>query len=223
MAIQLEIKLNEKLYLRDPLSSELGKRIIKHSIILIHKLGFEAFTFKKLAREINTTEAGVYRYFENKHLLLLYLVDWYWSWMEFRVMHETTGVRTPAQKLKRVIALLSARVEEDERFGHINEKLLYEIVMAEGAKSWLTKNVKEYNKARLFKPYKDLCARIASIIQEYEPRHRYPHSLATTLIEMSQSLRFYMQNLPALTDLSDSGDESALSDYLSSLVFKQKN
>ena len=64
MDIQLKIKMNEKLFIRDPEQSELGKKIIQHSIQLIHKCGFEAFTFKKLALDIGTTEAGIYRYFE---------------------------------------------------------------------------------------------------------------------------------------------------------------
>ena len=58
MEINLTIKLNEKLYLRNPEESELGKKILHHSIVLIEQIGFEAFTFKKLALEIGTTEAG---------------------------------------------------------------------------------------------------------------------------------------------------------------------
>ncbi len=37
MDIQLKIKMNEKLFIRDPEQSELGKKIILHSIQLIHK------------------------------------------------------------------------------------------------------------------------------------------------------------------------------------------
>ena len=55
MEIELQIKMNEKLFLRNPEQSELGKKIIMHSIRLIHKNGFEAFTFKKLAEEVGTT------------------------------------------------------------------------------------------------------------------------------------------------------------------------
>ena len=35
MEINLTIKLNEKLYLRNPEESELGKKILHHSIVLI--------------------------------------------------------------------------------------------------------------------------------------------------------------------------------------------
>ena len=69
MTIGIQITLNERLYLRDPQATDLGKKIIKHSILLIDEIGFEAFTFKKLASRMSSTEASVYRYFENKHML----------------------------------------------------------------------------------------------------------------------------------------------------------
>ena len=75
MAIGIKISLNDRLYLRDPQETSLGKKIIQHSILLIDKVGFEAFNFKKLAQYMGSTEASVYRYFENKHLLLIYLVS----------------------------------------------------------------------------------------------------------------------------------------------------
>ena len=46
MAVGIQITLNERLYLRDPQQTELGRRIIQHSILLIDQIGFEAFTFK---------------------------------------------------------------------------------------------------------------------------------------------------------------------------------
>ena len=54
------------------------------------EIGFESFTFKKLAAKIESTEASVYRYFENKHKLLIYLVSWYWNWVEYRLDMEIT-------------------------------------------------------------------------------------------------------------------------------------
>ncbi|MEY3118969.1 MAG: hypothetical protein RIT30_901, partial [Bacteroidota bacterium] len=41
MKLEVQIKMNPSLYLRDPEQSELGKNIIKFSIELIHKYGFE--------------------------------------------------------------------------------------------------------------------------------------------------------------------------------------
>ena len=106
MKLQLQIKMNEALYLRNPESSELGKNILKHSVQLIYKAGFEAFTFKKLAEDIGTTEAGIYRYFENKHKLLVYLITWYWSYLEYKVMFYVNNITKPELKLKTIIKLL---------------------------------------------------------------------------------------------------------------------
>lgn len=219
MELSLKIKMNEKLFIRNPEETELGRKIIEYSIVLIHNIGFEAFTFKKLAEEITTTEAGIYRYFENKHRLLIYIVDWYWSWQEYRIIFHVNNVKNPETKIKKALQLLSAQVDDDITTNHINEKLLYEIVMCEGAKSFLTKHVTEDNKAKLFKPYKDLCARIAGFIKEYNPKYKYPHSLASTIIEMAHSQKFYMQNLPSLTDFGTPKDEKKLVAFLKDLVF----
>ncbi len=64
MTWQLQIQMNEKLFLRDPASSDLGKRIVQQGAILIERMGLEEFTFKKLAAELNTNESSIYRYFD---------------------------------------------------------------------------------------------------------------------------------------------------------------
>ena len=87
----IKLSLNHRSYLREPEATELGRKIITESITLIDALGFEQFTFKKLAAEIGSTEASVYRYFENKHKLLVYLVSWYWAWLDYRVAFEAAG------------------------------------------------------------------------------------------------------------------------------------
>ncbi len=219
MELSIKIKMNEKLFLRNPEETELGRNIIEHSIILIHKIGFEAFTFKKLAKEISTTEAGIYRYFENKHRLLLYIVDWYWSWQEYRLTFQTNNIKNPETKLKKAIKLLATQVEDDLNTIYINEKLLFEIVMLEGAKSYLTRHVTEDNKHKLFKPYKDLCARIAEIILECNPKYKYSRSLSSTIIEMAHSQNFYAKYLPSLTDFGNPKEESKIVSFLEQVVF----
>ncbi len=211
--------MNDKLFLRNPEETELGRRIIQHGIELIHQLGFEAFTFKKLAIEINTTEAGIYRYFENKHLLLVYLVDWYWSWQEYRLHFQTNNIISAEQKLKMAIALLCESTVDDVSTTHINEALLFDIVMSEGSKSYHTSHVVEYNELKLYKPYKDFCSRIAELIAELNPAYDYPHSLASTVIEMAHSLIYFMKNLPSMTDFGSSDDKSKVIIFLEDMLF----
>lgn len=219
MEILLQIKMNEKLFLRDPEQSELGKKIIRHSIELIHQNGFEAFTFKKLAGHIGTTEAGIYRYFENKHRLLIYIVAWYWSWLEYQVVFQTNNIEDPVVKLKKVIKLLASSVEDDRNTGYVDESLLHQIIITEGSKTYLTKRVSEDNKDQLFKPYKDLCAILGNMILECSPVYPYPKSLASTIIEMAHFQNYFMNNLPSLTDFGDHKDELKIVDFLEDLVF----
>jgi AcrR family transcriptional regulator len=77
-----KIQINDKIYVKDPETSDLGRKILEQSIILIDEIGFDNFTFKKLGEKIGSNESSIYRYFENKHKLLVYLSSWYWSWME---------------------------------------------------------------------------------------------------------------------------------------------
>ena len=219
MEIELQIKMNEKLFLRNPEQTELGKKIIRHSIQLIHKNGFESFTFKKLAEDIGTTEAGVYRYFENKHRLLVYITAWYWSWLQYRVVINNNNIQDPKVKLKRAILLLATTIEDDIRTSHVDESILHQIIIAEGTKAYLTKHVSEDNKDQLFKPYKDLCAKIGDIILECNPKYKYPKSLSSTIIEMAHFQNFFMNNLPSLTDFANIKKESAIVSFLEDLVF----
>jgi len=219
MKLQVQIKMNEALFIRNPEQSDLGKNIIQHSIQLIYKNGFEAFTFKKLAEDIGTTEAGIYRYYENKHKLLVYLTAWYWGWLEFQINYHTNNITAPIVKLKRVIKLLATTVEDDELTGHVNEGLLHQIVISEGSKAYLTKQVGEDNKLHFFKPYKDLCAVIGDIILECNPKYKYPKSLASTIVEMAHFQNFFMHNLPSLTDFGKSKEEAEIISFLNDLVF----
>ncbi|MCK5120653.1 MAG: TetR/AcrR family transcriptional regulator [Methylococcales bacterium] len=219
MEIQLQIKMNEKLFLRNPEQSVLGKKIILHSIQLIHKNGFEDFTFKKLAKEMGSTEAGIYRYFENKHRLLIYLTAWYWSWLEYQVSFQTNNIEDPVVKLKMLIKLLATTVDDDINTSHVDESLLHQIIITEGSKTYLTKHVSEDNKDQLFKPYKDLCAVIGNMILEYNPSYKYPKSLASTIIEMAHFQNFFMNNLPSLTDFGGNKDDLEIVSFLEDLVF----
>lgn len=219
MKLHIQINLNDLLYLRNPEQSELGKKIIQHSVILIYQSGFESFNFKKVANVINTTEAGVYRYFENKHRLLLYLVDWYWSWVQYQINFHTNNIEDPELKLRKVIKLLATKVNDDESTSYINENLLQQIIISEGSKAYLTKQVGEDNKLHFFKPFKDLCAAVGKIISEINSEYKYPKSLATTILEMAHLQIYFMYNLPSLTDFESKKNEDEVVKFLEQLVF----
>ena len=219
MELQLQIKMNPALFVRDPESSELGKNIIQHGIMMINDIGFEDFTFKKLANNIGTTEASIYRYFENKHRLLTYITTWFWTWMEYQLIFHTNNLKDPKEKINIIINLLTFQATDKFILEHINKNVLHKIVIAEGNKSYLTKHVTEDNKAMLFQPYKDLCHRIAEVFLEYKPGFPFPHSLGSTLIETAHHQMYFKDHLPRLTDFGGAKDGKLLGSYLHHLVF----
>ena len=102
---KISIQVNDKIYLKDPRSSDLGRKILNSGIDMIEELGFEGFTFRKLAKEIISTEASIYRYFESKHKLLLYLSSWYWSWTGYKLVFGLANIESPNDRLKKSILL----------------------------------------------------------------------------------------------------------------------
>ena len=220
MELDIRIKMNEKLFLRNPEESVLGKKIVKQGVALINKIGFENFTFKKLALEINTTEASIYRYFENKHRLLVYVITWYYSFLEYKVVFSLNNVSDPEIKLHSFIKLISEEpVGANGTFEFLSETETYKLVIWEGSKTYLSRNIGKDNKDRLFKPYKDLCERFASMIKEYNPKYKYPHSLASSLMEISHTQSFFKQNLPALTDFPNENSSRKLTDFVTTILF----
>ena len=203
---KVSIQVNDKIYLKSPESSDLGKRIISGSIQMIDELGFENFTFGKLANEINSTEASVYRYFENKHKLLLYLMGWYWAWMEYRMVFGLANIPSAEERLKIALGILTEEVKEDGFFEHINEVKLNRIVISESSKAYLTKEVDEENKMGAFIGYKQLVERVSNIILEISPDYKYPHMLVSTVVEGSHIQRYFAEHLPRLTDVRQNED-----------------
>jgi AcrR family transcriptional regulator len=218
---QIQIQLNEKLFLKDPNHSEVGRSILKYGALMIEKMGLEDFTFKKLATRIKTNESSVYRYFENKHRLLLYLVDWYWRWIEYLVVVHTNNIKEPEKKIDIILNILLLKVEGELIGGggpDIDKYTLHQLVIKEGSKAYLTNHVTEDNKHQLFMPYKDLCARIASVFLEVNPKYKYARSLTSTVIEMAHYQYFFMHNLPRLTDFGHAKDEKEIINFLREMI-----
>jgi AcrR family transcriptional regulator len=184
---------------------------------MIHELGFDEFTFRKLGQRINSPEASVYRYFESKHKLLLYLTSWYWAWMEYRIVFATVNVESPIERLNRVIDLITQRIQNDENFSHIDEVKLQMIVTSESSKAYLTKQVDAENKEGMFSAYKELVRRVSGIILEVNPNYPYPHMLTSSLIESIHHQRFFADHLPRLTNVIQG--EDAVRSFCKDLIY----
>jgi AcrR family transcriptional regulator len=196
----LKISVPDKIFIKDPETSELGKRIIEQSIVLINEIGFDSFTFKKLGTKIGSNESSIYRYFESKHKLLLYLSSWYWAWLEYQLVIETFSISNHLEKLQKAITIVTRTVEEDSNFSHINEILLYRIIVNESSKSFLTKEVDKDNKEGYFEIYKRLISRLEQMIIAVSPKYPFALSLASTVIEGGLHQHFLQEHFPSITN-----------------------
>ncbi|KAF2518148.1 TetR/AcrR family transcriptional regulator [Flavobacterium salilacus subsp. salilacus] len=217
----IKIQVNDKIYVKDPETSILGRKIIKESILLIDELGFDNFTFKKLGERIGSNESSLYRYFENKHKLLLYLSSWYWSWMEYKLILATANVTDPYEKLMRAITIVTEKIEDDDSTDHINESILNKIIIAEFTKTFLTKEVDEENREGFFLIYKRVIGRIVNIVKEVNPDYPYAESLVSTTIEGALHQHFLKDHFKSITNCNEQTRPCEFFMHLVSNIIKQ--
>lgn len=201
MFLITNFSIPQGLSIRDPLQSAIGRNILTNSVVLMDEIGFESFTFKKLAEKMGSNETSLYRYFENKHYLLLYLVVWYWNWVSYLIEFNTKNITDPNLKLDLIIDNFVDATRENPSVDFINEKILHRLMISESSKSYHTKNIDEENKQGFYKSYKVLIQKVADVILEINPNFPYPHSFATNLFELANNEIFFAEHLPRLTDV----------------------
>lgn len=212
-----KITITDKLYLKDPETSALGKKIIKNSIILIDEIGFEAFTFKKLGALINSNESSLYRYFENKHKLLVYLSNYYWSWTEYNLVIATTNVEDPMEKLTRGINRVTQVIQDDPQTPHIDESILSRIIISEFNKTLFTKEVDQENKEGYFVVYKRIIHRVIAMIEAVNPNYPYAKTLASSIIDGNLHQNYLKDHFKTITNLSNS---ESINDFYTDIIKK---
>ncbi len=200
--LNIRIEVDGELYSKNPASSELGQNILSRSIELIVEIGFEDFTFKKLGEAINSPESSIYRYFKNKHVLLVYLTSWYWSWIDYNLVFATNNIQSCKERLLKSIDILANPVLECKQFSHMNVYLLINIIISESLKSYHTNKVDEENKKGFFRSYKMVVQRISDLILELKPDFQYPHMLVSTIIEGVHHQKYFAEHIPSLTDIN---------------------
>ena len=218
----IKIQISDKIFVKDPETSALGKKIIKESIILIDEIGFDNFTFKKLGERIGSNESSIYRYFENKHKLLVYLCSWYWSWIEYKMVFKLTNIDDPMERLKRAIVIVTEKIVDDERTEHVNERILNRIVIIEFTKTLYTKEVDEENKEGYFIIYKRLINRMVAIVNEINPDYPFAKSLISTVVKGSLHQYFLKEHLSTITDCNEQvSPTNFFMDLINTIVIKE--
>ncbi len=197
---KIKIRVNDNIYIKDPDTSELGRKIISASIDLIHESGFENFTFRKLGSAIDTTETSTYRYFVSKHKLLLYLNSWYWSWIEYILVFRLVNIKSAEERLKRAITLVTQNIGKDFEHPYINLEKLEQIIVSELSKTYLTRDVDKENKEGAYESIMQVIDRLSELILELNPGYEHSHTLVSTILIGSLNQRFFAKHIPELTD-----------------------
>lgn len=212
-----KITIPEGVFIKDPETSVLGKNIITQGMELIHEMGFDGFTFKKLGTHIGSNESSIYRYFENKHKFLLYLSSWYWAWVEYNLVMETHSITDPKEKIIQAVTVLTRKVDNDSSNTPINLVLIHKIMISEFSKSFLTKSVDQENKQGLFVAYKRVHSRLQGFIKVANPSYNFSASLANTILAGVLQQYYYKDHFPSLTDCSDINEPC---NYYINLIYK---
>ncbi len=216
--LQIKITIGPEHYIKNPEFTSLGKNIVSKSIEMIDELGFESFTFKKLGTVIGSNESSIYRYFESKHSLLVYLISWYWSWIEYKLVFSTMNVDDPKIRLSTCLSILTEDIHEDNSISFINEVLLHKIIIAESSKAYHTKDIDKENEKGYYKTYKRVVHRVGKIVLEINPEFEFPNMLVSTVIEGAHHQRYFSKHLPSLTDVEEG--KNNIVRFYKDLVFK---
>ena len=201
--LQITLKINPNIYIKDPTSTKLGQRILEQGLIYMDEVGIDEFSFRKLASILESTESSIYRYFENKHSMFVYMLNWYWEWMSTRIDINTLNIEEPIERFSKILDLLIDSANTNTETPYIDEAILHRVVVREGAKAYRHKMVDDENGYGFFLSYKALCKKIGDVILEINPEFKYPKSLASTLIETTNNNIYFIRHLPRLTDIQD--------------------
>jgi AcrR family transcriptional regulator len=203
-------------YLRDPEETELGRKIVSAGIVLMDKLGFEQFTFRKLSVEIGSTEASIYRYFSNKGSFLRYCRAWYWSWLSYRLRIRLQNIAEPERQLHEAVKVLAESSQRDYDIPHIDESALHRVVIYEGRKGFLAEKKK---KSQTDPALQEILEQLTVILRRFNPRFRYAKSLALQLILTAHGYLFYFHHDPMISEVTSGKANEVVEKITNYLLF----
>lgn len=199
-------RVSPEVFIKDPASSELGRRLLDRAVLLIDQNGFESFNFKKLSEEVGSPESTLYRYFKNKQNLLIYLEAWYWSVMECKVTLRTANIEDPAEILERAFSVLTERPERDSVHSFLDERALRRIVVSESIQSYYAIGYGPNEAVDGVVSCKHIVDRLAETLKSKYPDYPFMQALVYTIIEAVHEQLFFLARHPEMTDVTSSDD-----------------
>jgi ribosomal protein S7 len=116
------------------------------------------------------------------------------------LVFSTNNIENPIEKLRKAIAIVTEKIEDDSSTEHINESLLNKIIIAEFTKTLLTKEVDEENKEGFFLIYKRVINRLVQMIEAVNSDYTFSKSLASSIVEGALHQHFLKNHLKTITN-----------------------
>lgn len=221
---RIKIEVTPKLYIKNPQQTTLGKRILKESVDLMDKLGYDDFTFKKLAERLETAESSVYRYFENKNRLVLYFMAWYWEMQEYRLVFLTGEAHSSDEKFKIALELFFDTPKSKNFNADFDSDKVWHIISSESFKACLVREQDPSVRSEIIKLYQRVITRYAEIIKEINMNVTNAELVASLIIEGVTDYNFYhlhhKKSLPAFANENEAR-QFFVSFYLNSIKHNQ--
>lgn len=177
-----ELHIPDAVFVKNPRESELGMKILHKGTEMLAKEGIDSFNFKKLAIAIQTTEASAYRYFDNKHKFLLYVINIYYGWMEYSIAVAEYEEKKTENKIKRAIESIIAPNHmpvDNVEFA----KNIRKVAIQEGVKLHFNLHIKDEIKNGSMTCYSRLTQRLSGLIRNIAPHYQFSEPLANLVIE----------------------------------------
>ncbi len=199
----LQVKVDEAFFLKDPETSDVGKKMIQQGILLMEEIGIEEFTFKKLSEKIKSPESTIYRYFTNKYQFLAYLCSWYWSWLDYKLAFSLANLNLSSKKIDILFEVLSDKPELINQYKYISGASLLKVVQQEASKILHYHSMDLKHKLAYNKGFKIVCGRIEKVIHEINPSFKNPKALTLVLIEGYYQHQSLLRKNETLTDIKN--------------------
>lgn len=202
MSVHIDIDISKNLSIKDPFSSDLGKKIVLNGLSLINHYGFEDFNFKKLAVACSTTEASVYRYFNNKVQLLAFLTAYYWNWTEYLTELYCQTAKSPKSKLNALINIICNHEINPESINGIQYSDLHQLINSEWQKLIYNKETKMIPANAAFEDYKRYKKMVSVILTDLNKNIKEPQAIITTLIIAANTQLFFSKKFQSLSSIN---------------------
>jgi hypothetical protein len=136
-------------------------------------------------------------------MLILYLSNWYWSWLFYRLQTGLKNIEAGKKKLAKAIEILCRQSEDDNLIEHINLVKLAHLIHLESGKIFRVRDVDQENQQGYYLPYKLLHETVKDIILEVEETFPYAESLAASIIQGIHHQYFNFEHFPTLTSMKN--------------------